>query len=142
MTARMNPNKKQWALLVYIAGHNDLSLFGTTNLDELSNEGAAAHVYAAVQIHTMDPTIGPARYEIAERDWLGIGHRTLIERLKDEMDTGDPATLSRFLQWGLERFPAENTLAVIWGHGSGFQGARRAIADDAYVVSSEPTSVR
>ncbi|HKR60941.1 MAG TPA: clostripain-related cysteine peptidase, partial [Pyrinomonadaceae bacterium] len=34
-----------------------------------------------------------------------------------------------------KRFPADNTLAVIWGHGSGFRGARRDIADDAYGLS-------
>jgi len=125
------PVKKQWGFLAYIAGDNDLSDAGLEDVRELCEEGASDQVHVGVEIDTYGEYTGSIRYEITELDWTGVGHRTVIERLKDK-DTGDPETLRSFLNWGLGRYPADNYIVVVWGHGTGFRSVRRDIGYDDF----------
>jgi len=36
-----------------------------------------------------------------------------------ETNTGDPAVAADFFSWGLETFPSDHVMAVIWNHGTG-----------------------
>jgi len=125
------PQKKPWSLLAYIAGDNNLSNAGLEDILELCAVGASDQVHVGVEIDTYGEHTGSLRYEITEPDWEGRAHRTVIERLS-EKDTGDPETLRSFLSWGLERFPAENHLVVVWNHGTGFRAVRRDIGYDDF----------
>lgn len=127
----VNPEKKLWTLLVYIAGDNDLSDAGLKDIQEMCREGASDNLYVGIQIDTYGEYSGAIRYEITPPDWSGKAHRTVIERLP-EPDTGDPAVLQDFIKWGITRYPAENTLLVVWNHGSGFRSVRRNIAYDDF----------
>ncbi|NJN16787.1 MAG: hypothetical protein HC822_11220 [Oscillochloris sp.] len=51
-----------------------------------------------------------------------------------ELNTGDPAVLSDFINAGLERYPADRTALVIMGHGSAVSG----VAGDQSQPSGEP----
>ena len=134
------PNKKNWALLAYIAGDNNLSNAGLKDIQEMCDVGASQDVYVGIEMDTVGEHDGSIRYEIGEPDFTGEAHRTVIERLS-EKDTGDPTTLTNFLKWGLERFPADNTLAVIWGHGAGFRSQRRDIGFDDFGSSLDMSDV-
>jgi hypothetical protein len=125
------PQKKRWGLLAYIAGDNNLSDAGLEDIVELCKVGASNQVHVGVEIDTYGEHTGSLRYQITEPDWEGKAHRTVIERLS-EKDTGDPETLRSFLSWGLERFPAENHLVVVWNHGTGFRSIRRDIGYDDF----------
>ncbi|NIM96515.1 MAG: hypothetical protein GTO24_00100 [candidate division Zixibacteria bacterium] len=125
------PVKKQWGFLAYIAGDNNLSDAGLEDVRELCAEGASDQVHVGVEIDTYGEHTGSIRYEITEVDWTGVGHRTVIERLRDK-DTGDPETLRSFLKWGLKRYPADNYIVVVWGHGTGFRSVRRDIGYDDF----------
>ncbi len=120
---------KDWAMLAYIAGDNNLSAAGLEDIAEMCETGAAGDVHAAVQIDTEGEFDGVVRYEVTEKDATGKAHRKVIERLP-ELDSGDPAVLSASLRWGLARYPAGRRLVVVWNHGSGFRSARRDIAYD------------
>ncbi len=126
-----NPDKKSWSFLVYIAGDNNLSENGLEDIRELCQEGASSDVAVGVEIDTRGDYTGSIRYEITKPDWTGTAHRTVIERLP-EKDSGDPGTLTSFLDWGFSRYPAENCLVVIWNHGSGFRSLRRNIGYDDF----------
>ena len=39
------------------------------------------------------------------------------------MNTGDPNTLTDFINWSATNYPAENNALVIWDHGGGYNGA-------------------
>ena len=121
--------KQDWALLIYIAGDNDLSEYGLKDIEELCKEGSSSNVHVGVEIDTLGEHTGSVRYEITAKDWTGKAHRTVIERLK-EKDTGDPRTLREFLEWGLWRYPADKHLVVIWSHGSGFHARLRNVSYD------------
>jgi hypothetical protein len=128
-------NKRRWALLVYIAGDNDLSDAGLKDIKEMCKAGSSSKLHAGlhvgVEIDTYGEHTGSIRYEITEPDYEGVAHRTVIDRLS-EKDTGDPKVLKDFLKWGLKRYPAKYRLLVVGGHGVGFRSPVRDIAYDDF----------
>jgi hypothetical protein len=137
---RRGPAKKKWAFLVYIAGDNNLSDAGLADIQELCDEGASDDVHVGVEIDTVGEHTGSIRYEITPPDWNGKAHRVVLERLP-EKDSGDPETLRSFLAWGRKRFPAKNTLVVVWNHGAGFRSPRRDVAYDDFGSSLDMPEV-
>jgi hypothetical protein len=123
---------RRWALLVYIAGENNLSDAGLEDIKEMCKEGASSDIHVGVEFDTIGELTGSIRYEITERrKGESTAYRTVIERLP-EKDSGDPTALLDFLKWGLKRYPAENRLLVVWGHGSGFRSISRDIGYDDF----------
>ncbi|WP_145168859.1 clostripain-related cysteine peptidase [Rubripirellula lacrimiformis] len=114
-----------------MAGDNDLSDAGIRDIAELCKVGASADVYVGVEIDTRGEHTGSIRYEITEPEEEGIAYRNVIERLP-EADTGKPESLLKFLTWGTDRYPADQRVVVIGGHGDGFRSRRRAIAIDEF----------
>lgn len=129
MTNKSGAPVKDWAFLAYIAGDNDLSDAGLKDIREMCKEGSAQNTHVGVQIDTRGEHTGAVRYEISPPDWSGRAHRIVIERIP-EPDTGDPEVLKGFLQWGYGRYPARNSIIVVWNHGAGFKARRRDIAYD------------
>ena len=127
--------RKQITMLLYMAGDNDLSDAGLNDIQELCDEGAGPDLYVAAEIDTHGDHTGSIRYEITENEKDEKGrsraYRKVIERLP-EQDTGKPATLLKFLQWGIRRYPAKRFVVVIGGHGDGFRRRGRAIAVDDF----------
>lgn len=130
-TRRTSLPKKRWAFLAYIAGDNDLSDSGLTDIEEMTKAGGSGRVHAGVQIDTEGEHDGSIRYEITEPDETGVSHRKVIQRLP-ESDSGAPETLLRFLRWGFQRYPADHRLVVVWNHGAGFRTTRARLKDIAY----------
>ncbi|MDP6346441.1 MAG: hypothetical protein QF491_23085, partial [Alphaproteobacteria bacterium] len=87
--------KKPWALLVYIAGDNNLSDAGLEDIREMCQVGASENTHVGVEIDTEGEHTGSIRYEITEPDWMGEAHRTVIQRLP-ERDSGDPVPFRDF----------------------------------------------
>jgi len=128
---RARPPKREWAILVYIAADNNLSDAGLKDIQEMCAAGSAPDLYVGVEIDTYGEHTGSIRYEITEPDFTGKAHRTVIERLA-EKNTGDPAVLKAFIKWGDKRYPAQNRLLVVGGHGVGFRSPVRDIAYDDF----------
>lgn len=122
------------SLLLYMAGDNDLSDAGIRDVDELCREGSSPGLYIGVEIDTRGEHTGSIRYEITEPEYCAEedsprGYRMVIER-RPEGDTGKPKTLLDFLGWGVRRYPAQETILVVGGHGTGFRHPNRSIAID------------
>ena len=132
---------KQWTMLAYIAGDNNLSDNGLDDIQEMCDMGASRAAHVGVQIDTKGEHDGAIRYEITPPDPTGVAHRVVIERLP-EPDSGNPEVLYEFLQWGLRRYPARRRLVVVWNHGAGFRTARRDIAFDDYGTSLDMTELQ
>jgi len=110
---------RDWAMYVYIAGDNNLSSAGLSDISEMEDAGASKDVHVAVQIDTAGVQDGSVRYEISLPDFAGKSHRTVIQRLP-EQNTGKPKYLIDFAKWATQRYPARNRLLVVWNHGAGF----------------------
>ena len=110
---------RQWAMYTYIAGDNNLSSAGLSDIREMESAGASRDVHVAVQIDTAGERDGSVRYEISLPDFAGNSHRTVIERLP-EQNTGNQKFLVDFARWATMRYQARNKLLVVWNHGAGF----------------------
>ncbi len=130
----MMKKQKAWSLLIYIAGDNNLSDAGLADIQEMCEEGASDDINVGVEIDTYGEHTGSIRYEITKQDDSGKAYRTVIERLP-EQDSGSQQTLCNFAKWGMDRYPAKNTLMVVWNHGAGFRAPRRNIGYDDYGTS-------
>ncbi len=123
---------KEWTVLVYAAGDNDLEHYLMDNIDEMESVGSSEYMDVVVQ---MDRGVeadavaeghgewtGARRYRLQRDDGeVGITSPVLAEL--GQVDMADPATLADFVTWGLSSFPAEHYLLVIHDHGLGWHGA-------------------
>jgi hypothetical protein len=102
--------------MVYLAGDNNLSLAGEADLGEMRSVGSTPEVHVLAEFDCAGED-GTRRYHI-ERG--GDGEE--VEAL-GETDSGDPATLERFVGWAVERYPAERYALILWNHGGGWAPA-------------------
>ncbi len=131
--------RKAWTVLIYMAADNeDLPLHAYWNLDDIeTTAGAASTPDHDVVVHLdldspsglrrlhlfRDPDGEPAR---SAADFEGATpariRSPVVELSADERPA--PATqLEDFVRWGMERYPAEHTAIVVWGHGQGWRAA-------------------
>ena len=46
-------------------------------------------------------------------------NKDVVEDL-GETNTGDPSVLKSFIQWGIDNYPANRYLLIVWNHGNGW----------------------
>ncbi len=110
--------RKEWTVLVWMAGDNNLETAALDDLAELKQVGSTEAIDVLVQLDRMSDQI-TRRYHVraatsAEAD--------VVEEL-GETNTGDPQCAIDFFTWGIERYPAKRYLVVLWNHGSGIDEA-------------------
>ncbi len=120
------PAPAAWTVLVYMAADNNLEKFAIDDLNEMLGATISDDVNVLVQ---MDRASG--YYELGVggvADWKTMKRFRVrsgaLEELEDlgESNTGDPNTLSDFIEWGFGNFPAERRFLVLWNHGNAWQG--------------------
>jgi len=116
--------KKQWTVLVYLAGDNNLDQSGTADLLEMKRVGSTAGVTVVAEFDSASGR-GAKRYVLRKGGSLAADVAASLGRL----NTGDPKCLLDFIRWGVARFPAERYALVLWNHGQGW--------DDTDVYAAE-----
>lgn len=112
MSRSASPILADWTWLVYMAGDNNLEGAGHDDLVEMKQVGATDQVHVVVQFDT--ERSGTTRYRV-ER-----GRLRVLEKLPG-VNCGDPRTLTGFLQWGRQQYPARHYLVDVWNHGGGWE---------------------
>ena len=119
-TANRDVQNDQRTLFIYMCGSNLETKQGlaSKNIDELlaADTGdlniviqtGGAKIWRSHGISTT----ANQRYEVRD------GELVLIETL-DQLNMGDPATLTDFLAWGQEHYPTDRSMLVLWDHGAG-----------------------
>jgi hypothetical protein len=100
MEGRKIMDKKKWTLMVYMAGDNNLSDAGDTDLREMRKVGSTPDVNVVAQFDN-EGDRGTNRYLI-KRDGLNEE----IESM-GETDSGDPRVLTAFVDWAVKKYPAD-----------------------------------
>lgn len=108
--------KKQWTILVYMAGDNNLDGAGVTDLQEMKQVGSNASINVICQFDREGPKLTTNRYYLTKG---GSVEKDVVQKL-GETNTGDPKVLADFVTWGAKNYPAERYLLVLWNHGSGW----------------------
>lgn len=116
-----------WTLLIYMAADNNLEPYAIQDLNELEIVGSSDEVSVVVQIDRSpgyDTTNGDwtttRRYYVTrDTDVVNIKSQ-LIEDL-GEQDMANTQTLADFVNWGMQSYPADQYLLVLWNHGRGWR---------------------
>jgi hypothetical protein len=108
---RYNPAKKKWTALVYMAGDNNLSGFTPGEIGEMMNAGSSADLNIVV---LWDDGATRHGYYLVEKNNLV----PLLE-LDPNVNMGNPATATLFIDYSIYYFPAEKYFFTYWNHGSG-----------------------
>jgi hypothetical protein len=107
-------DKKKWTFMVYMAGDNNLSDAGDTDLREMRKVGSTPDVNVVAQFDN-EGDRGTNRYLI-KRDGLNEE----IESM-GETDSGDPRVLTAFVDWAVKKYPADRHALILWNHGGGWE---------------------
>jgi hypothetical protein len=113
--------KKTWTVLVYMNGSNleMTSAAATKDLREMIYSGSADNVNVIVET-------GGSKYwhnyyvdENKSQRWY-VNKFSMDEVYSQDLKNMAKAdTLSEFLIWGIENYPAEKYAAILWNHGGG-----------------------
>lgn len=125
-----------WTVFVYMAGDNSLSGAVTTDLNEME-AGLNSDRVRFVALVDQDRQ-GDSKIVEIQRDPGGFNYNFVSKVIDDggavipashEANTGDPATLEKFMSWGVKNYPSKRSMMVMWNHGGG------AFADPAHLKS-------
>lgn len=114
---------KEWTILVYLNADNDLYRFGFLNMAQMEAIGSTAGMNIVVQFDPEPQGQPTTRYFVTKNPNPVNGKITsqVLEQLP-ETDMGNPKTLSEFLVWGVQKYPAKKYAVIVWNHGNGWQG--------------------
>ena len=119
----------EWTFMVYLDGDNNLEEAGIDDFMEMSSVGSSAEVNIVVQFDRRD------LYDTTYGDWENCKRFYVTQGLEPyaangtemgELNMGDPATLTNFINWATAAYPADNYALILWNHGGGW----RALYDD------------
>jgi len=121
--------EKEWTVMVFVNGKNDLEEFALKDMNEMEAIGSSGQVNVVAEIGRI------AGYDYSDGDWTG-SRRYLVEKDSDtghitspvlmdldKADMGDYRHLVEFANWAKTSFPARKYMLVVWNHGSGWNKA-------------------
>ncbi len=109
---------KKWTVLAWIAGDNNLDAYGLSDIKEMKKTGSTDAVDVVVQFDRRGNG-KTYRYHLRKGTTLASD----VVATLGETNTGDPAVAIDFFTWGMQTYPSEKVLAIIWNHGSGIDEA-------------------
>jgi len=118
-TAVYTKPKKEWAILIYAAGHNpsnDLSGYLYDQLKQFEGTGIGNGAHVVAQIAPTNAVLSGNTTRFAlENDKL-VAVKTITGRT---VDTGTTSEIISFYNWAIDAYPAEHYALFVSGHGSG-----------------------
>jgi len=131
--------RKDWTVLYYLNGNNDLEPHLVKNLMDVEKVGSSDRVTIAAQLSRAPQKLvhgpGSRKKTRLDGDWTGMrryvvnahSSRTRLGSVPVHLQEhspnhGEAATLRDFLRWGMENFPARHYMVVVGDHGKGFEG--------------------
>jgi cysteine peptidase C11 family protein len=121
--------------MIFMNGKNNLESAALDNFRQLSEVGGNDRVNVVVELGRPESDRDKPGHTSAFGPWTGV-LRFLVKRgtqpLPSEAvspddptvrkaDMGDAATLSSFVQWAKQKYPARKYALIIWNHGQGWR---------------------
>lgn len=110
--------KKDWTMLVFINGHNNLDDFGAMNINQMEKVGSTDHLNVVVQWASLAAS-STKRLLINKDNDENRVTSPVVQELAP-VDMGDKKSLLEFIRWGAATYPADHYMVVVWNHGSGW----------------------
>lgn len=120
-------NKKEWTVLYYIDGKNNLSDLAKRSFKSIQKEGSDENVNMVALLAIKDEHALMGKVIDRDSDELKNVNATnkIFPGAEDlglvYMDSAVP--LIRFISWGMKEYPAKHYALVMWDHGGGFTGS-------------------
>ncbi|MBF0213619.1 MAG: DVUA0089 family protein [Magnetococcales bacterium] len=119
-----------WTVMVYIAADNNLETFAIDNLNEME----AVRLPESINVVTLLDRI--PGYDNSNGNWTDTRQGAIVPDSNTstvssfsgftslgEINTGDPASLTNFINWSAANNPADHYALVVWDHGGGLSGS-------------------
>ncbi|MCC7441456.1 MAG: hypothetical protein IT285_07475 [Bdellovibrionales bacterium] len=120
--------EREWTMLVFLNGNNDLDEYGFSDLNEMETVGSTDQINVVVQWASIRN--GDTRRLLVKRDDdRDTVTSPIVERL-GRKDMGSYQELVRFVEWGVERYPARKYFVVVWNHGGGWHRRLQGMLQD------------
>ena len=124
------PAAKDWTVIYFINGKNNLESSALMDMNQLELVGTTPRVNIVVEMgrisgqwgddHTEGDWTGTRRYLVAkDTDTSRIGSPVLEARAKSDM--GSWKELAAFISWAKANYPARRYALVLWDHGNGWK---------------------
>ncbi len=125
-------DESDWTVMVYIAADNGLNDHALDDINEMEMAYIPGDVRVVVQVDWSEyNSVSEAqRFLIRHDETDAIGSKFLSNL--GETDSGDWRTLSGFVNWATDEYPAKRYALVIWSHGDSWyrDGALTSICTD------------
>jgi hypothetical protein len=119
---------REWLVLIYMDGDNNLSDYVDRDIEELSR---VRYLPAVKVVALADYYGGDGGVVIESSEKSG----ELIGRNIPEPDMGSEETLKRFIKENMDRYPATKTALIFWNHGDGWRAPFKMAASDEWQSS-------
>jgi len=110
--------QKEWTLLVYLNGNNNLDSFGAMNINQMEKVGSSDRVNIVVQWASIANDKVERLYITKDNDTNTVSSKVIEDM--GHVDMGDYHSVINFVKWGSEHYPAQHYMLDIWDHGSGW----------------------
>lgn len=129
------PQKKPWTVLYYGSGDNLLTPYMHQNLKDMEAVGSTDQVNIVTQFDAENQ--GATRRLMLKGDApAGVLASPVVEAL-GQTNMARPETLSDFIKWGVEHYPAEHYMVVMAGFANGWSGAMLDVGDHSLMSLPE-----
>ncbi len=116
----------EWTVLVYLDGDNNLESAAIDDFLEMSAVGSTDELNIVVQFDRI------SGYDSSYGGWTGVNRYLVSQGMEPtiseavlaggEMNMAAASTLSGFINWGIDNYPAERYMLVLWDHGANWNG--------------------
>lgn len=116
--------KKEWTVLVYMDGDNNLSSFSTEDVKEMMETGSGSGLNI-VLLWDNDPTQETGTAQNRHGYYYVEKSGAVLLKNAGEVNMGDPKTAKDFIDYAAVNFPADHYLWVWWNHGGAVDRSSR-----------------
>lgn len=109
--------KKALNFILYIAADNDLDPFARNSIYQLALIGSSNEVNILIHLDIQNNNQKITKWYYVEKNHLLVLNAN--DPSTQAMDSGDPNTLIRWIDFVMKNFPAEHNILIFWNHGSG-----------------------
>jgi len=116
-TSKARPGS--WTIMVYMVADDDDGVFTNEHIKDEVKEiraAVASHPGAQIAVHA------DLRGEAITRHFVKNGQ--LVDEPLEQMSPASVETIRKFIDFGLDKHPAEHYLFIFWGHGFGPAGLK------------------
>lgn len=128
-TAAASAAEREWLVMVFINGRNNLAPAAIADVNEMETVGSTDKVAVTAELGLINDRGTSARFLVQKDTMFPVvnlvrGDADLTHIISNGIkvpnaDMGSWRHFADFAKWSIRRYPAKKVMAVLWNHGSG-----------------------